>query len=84
LIFEQESLRIYTVFSVSCCLFPVHASKFRNQTGFVYMIRAVLFDLDDTLIDHDAAIRDAAGALFDQVIPDGKHELKNLDNAVFR
>ncbi|MHC5725056.1 MAG: hypothetical protein ACYTXY_13145 [Nostoc sp.] len=48
------------------------------------MIRAVLFDLDDTLIDHDAAIRDAAGALFDQVIPDGKHELKNLDNAVFR
>ncbi|MEH2386903.1 MAG: HAD family hydrolase [Nostoc sp.] len=40
------------------------------------MIKAVLFDLDDTLIDHDAAIRDAAGALFDQVIPDGKHELK--------
>ncbi|MEH2306888.1 HAD family hydrolase [Nostoc sp.] len=40
------------------------------------MIRAVLFDLDDTLIDHDAAIRDAAGVLFDKVIPDGKHEFK--------
>ncbi|MBN3943169.1 HAD family hydrolase [Nostoc sp. NMS9] len=39
------------------------------------MIRAVFFDLDDTLIDHDAAIRDAAGALFDKVIPDAKYEL---------
>ncbi|MFN6485799.1 MULTISPECIES: hypothetical protein [unclassified Nostoc] len=39
------------------------------------MIKAVLFDLDDTLIDHDAAIRDAASALFNKIIPNSKDEL---------
>ncbi|MFW9263666.1 HAD family hydrolase [Nostoc sp. CALU 546] len=39
------------------------------------MIKAVLFDLDDTLIDHDAAIRDAASALFNKVIPNSEDEL---------
>jgi putative hydrolase of the HAD superfamily len=39
------------------------------------MIKAVLFDLDDTLIDHDTAIREAASTLFDKVIPNSKHEL---------
>jgi putative hydrolase of the HAD superfamily len=38
------------------------------------MIKAVLFDLDDTLIDHDSAIRDATGALFDRVLPDREEE----------
>ncbi|MBL1201689.1 MAG: HAD family hydrolase [Nostoc sp. GBBB01] len=33
-----------------------------------YMIKAVLFDLDDTLIHHDGAIRSAAGTLFDHLI----------------
>jgi putative hydrolase of the HAD superfamily len=40
-----------------------------------YMIKAILFDLDDTLVDHNAAIREAASALFYQVIPNSKHEL---------
>ncbi|GAA6621230.1 HAD family hydrolase [Scytonema sp. NUACC26] len=39
-----------------------------------YMIKAVLFDLDDTLVNHDAAIRDTASVLFDKVIPNSKHE----------
>lgn len=34
------------------------------------MIAAVLFDLDGTLIDHDAAIEEAAGALFKKLLPD--------------
>lgn len=33
-------------------------------------IKAILFDLDDTLIDHGSAIKDAAGALFGRVLPD--------------
>jgi putative hydrolase of the HAD superfamily len=40
------------------------------------MIKAVLFDLDDTLIDHDLAIRNAAGVLFDSVVPNREHERK--------
>lgn len=35
---------------------------------YAFMIKAVLFDLDDTLIDHDAAIRAAASRLFDNVM----------------
>ncbi|OUL34042.1 hypothetical protein BV372_14915 [Nostoc sp. T09] len=38
------------------------------------MIKAVLFDLDDTLIEHDAAIKSAAGALFDNLIPNRENE----------
>jgi len=34
------------------------------------MKRAVLFDLDETLLTHDAAIRSAAGALIKSVCPD--------------
>jgi putative hydrolase of the HAD superfamily len=35
-------------------------------------ISAVLFDLDDTLIDHTTAIEQAAAALFDKVVPDAQ------------
>ncbi|MCU0542737.1 MAG: HAD family hydrolase [Oscillatoriaceae cyanobacterium Prado104] len=38
------------------------------------MLKAIFFDLDDTLIDHDSAIRDATGALFDRVLPDREQE----------
>lgn len=40
------------------------------------MIKAVLFDLDDTLVDHDLAIRKAAGILFDSVMPSSEDERK--------
>jgi len=38
------------------------------------MIKAVFFDLDDTLIDHDAAIKSAAGALFDHLMPNQEND----------
>ncbi|MDZ8027529.1 MAG: HAD family hydrolase [Nostoc sp. DedQUE11] len=38
------------------------------------MIKAVLFDLDDTLINHDAAIRSAAGALFNNLISNREND----------
>ncbi|MDF5730252.1 MAG: hypothetical protein PUP92_20085 [Rhizonema sp. PD38] len=38
------------------------------------MIKAILFDLDDTLINHDSAIRDATGALFNRVLPAREQE----------
>lgn len=37
-------------------------------------MKTVLFDLDDTLIRHDTAIRVAAVELFAQVLPDQSHE----------
>jgi phosphoglycolate phosphatase-like HAD superfamily hydrolase len=42
------------------------------------MIKAVLFDLDDTLIDHDGAIRSAAGALFDNLRPNTDNNLSGI------
>ncbi|MGF1977707.1 MAG: HAD family hydrolase [Nostoc sp. CmiSLP01] len=38
------------------------------------MIKAVLFDLDDTLINHDAAIRSAAGGLFNNFISNREND----------
>lgn len=38
------------------------------------MIKAVFFDLDDTLIDHNGAIRSAAGALFDNLMPNQEND----------
>ena len=38
------------------------------------MIKAVLLDVDDTLLDHNTAIRNAASSLFDKVITDKEHE----------
>ncbi|MBE9208752.1 HAD family hydrolase [Nostoc sp. LEGE 06077] len=39
------------------------------------MINAVLFDLDDTLVDHDTAIRNTASTLFNKIIPNSNYEL---------
>ncbi|MDZ7954143.1 HAD family hydrolase [Nostoc sp. DedQUE09] len=39
------------------------------------MIKAVFFDLDDTLIDHNTAIRNAASTLFKKIIPNSEYEL---------
>ncbi|MFN6499491.1 MAG: HAD family hydrolase [Nostoc sp. DedQUE01] len=39
------------------------------------MVQAVFFDLDDTLIDHNTAIRNAASKLFNKFIPNSEHSL---------
>ncbi|BAZ37143.1 hypothetical protein NIES4101_30640 [Calothrix sp. NIES-4101] len=38
------------------------------------MIKAILLDLDDTLIDHDSPIRDVTSALFDRILPKRERE----------